>query len=340
MKVIVEAHVPYAGNTLDKVADVQFLEPEEITASAVRDADALIVRTRTRCDRELLDGSRVSFIGTATIGTDHIDLRYCRQASITVASAPGCNAPAVAQWVFASIAACHERRADRLVPFTRSKLGIIGVGHVGSIVDRWARQLGMDTMLCDPPRSRAEGNNSFCSLEQVLEQCDIITLHTPLTSEGEDATWHMINRDTLDTARRCKLLLNAARGAICDTRAMLEARDDLMFAIDCWEGEPTISTPLLQRATIATPHIAGYSIEGKQRGTAMVLDALARHFGVKITTAMPDAPAVGADRVTWQTITAGYDPMSDTVALKAAPNRFEQLRNGYALRHEVAAPPS
>lgn len=338
IKVLVEAHVPYVKGMLEGVARVQYLEPEEFTPSAVRDADALIVRTRTRCDAALLEGSRVTFVGTATIGTDHIDADYCRHAGITVASAPGCNAPAVAQWVMASIAACHRQVCQATPEFTRSTLGVIGVGHVGSIVARWARSLGMNVMLCDPPRARVEGSDAFCQLTDVLEHCDIITLHTPLTRQGVDATYHLVDNRFMEAATRCRLLLNAARGAVCDTGALLAASrrsPSPMLAVDCWEGEPEISRPLLEAATVATPHIAGYSIEGKQRGTAMVLSALASHFGLNVPIEMPAAPATGCERVSWSDIIDSYDPMVDTAALKGAPQCFEQLRNNYRLRHEV-----
>ena len=332
IKVLVEAHVPYVKGMLEGVARVQYLEPDEFTPSAVRDADALIVRTRTRCDAALLEGSRVTFVGTATIGTDHIDADYCRRAGITVASAPGCNAPAVAQWVMASIAACHRQVAQASPVFVGSTLGVIGVGHVGSIVARWARSLGMNVMLCDPPRARSEGSDAFCQLTDVLEHCDIITLHTPLTKQGVDATYHLVDNRFMEAATRCRLLLNAARGAVCDTAALLEAPSSLALAIDCWEDEPRLSLPLLERAMVATPHIAGYSLEGKQRGAAMVLEALATHFGLNLDIAWPDVPATGIEHLTWDAL--GYDPLADTAALKSQPAAFETLRNTYTLRHE------
>ncbi len=198
-KIVIESHIPYVGNAFAGVADTTFLPPEGITPEAVRDADALIVRTRTRCDAALLDGSRVRFVATATIGTDHIDLGYCRDNGIEVVSAPGCNAPAVAQYVWASV---FTLRRDDWQGLT---LGIVGLGHVGSIVADWARRLGVKVLACDPPRQRrdggwnpaepfASGSEPFVTLSDIAEKCDIITIHTPHTKTGRDATHHLADR--------------------------------------------------------------------------------------------------------------------------------------------------
>lgn len=329
--VIVENHVPYIQGLLEPFAQVTYLPADEITPQAVRLADALVVRTRTRCGAALLAGSRVSFIGTATIGTDHIDLDYCRSHGIEVANAPGCNAPAVAQWVHATLGqwlAAHPGLAPNQLT-----LGIVGVGHVGSIVARWARQLGYRVLLNDPPRAAREGAEDFVSLEQVLDQAHIITFHTPLTRAGQWPTWHLCDLDFLARARHCRLLVNAARGPITSTQALLGFAGDL--ALDCWEGEPHISPELLQRAFVATPHIAGYSADGKRRGTAMVVEAMNRHFGWQARPQAAHAPSGGALRVTLPGIMATYNPLLDTQALKQHPEQFEALRNHYPLRQEV-----
>ena len=354
-KVIVESHVPFVADALRGHVVVESVPPEAITPAVVRDADAVVVRTRTRCDAALLAGSRVSIVATATIGTDHIDREWCAAHGIAVASAPGCNAPAVAQWVMGAMrqvqSTKYEVRSTKYkVRSTKYKVqstnneqrttnkeqrktvGVVGVGHVGSIVARWAADLGMDVLLCDPPRARREGDDGFVTLDEVLERADVITLHVPLSHTGADATRHLINRETLARARRCRLLLNAARGAVCDTAALLEAPSSLALAIDCWEGEPRLSLPLLERAMVATPHIAGYSLEGKQRGAAMVLEALATHFGLNLDIAWPDVPATGIEHLTWDAL--GYGPLADTAALKSQPAAFETLRNTYTLRHE------
>ncbi|MBQ9467140.1 MAG: 4-phosphoerythronate dehydrogenase [Muribaculaceae bacterium] len=333
-KVIVESHVPFVADALRGHAVVESVPPEAITPAVVRDADAVVVRTRTRCDAALLEGSRVSIVATATIGTDHIDREWCAAHGIAVASAPGCNAPAVAQWVMGAMRQVRSTKYE--VQSTnneqRKTVGVVGVGHVGSIVARWAADLGMDVLLCDPPRARREGDDGFVTFDEVLERADVITLHVPLSHTGADATRHLINRETLARARRCRLLLNAARGAVCDTAALLEAPSSLALAIDCWEDEPRLSLPLLERAMVATPHIAGYSLEGKQRGAAMVLEALETHFGLNLDIAWPDVPATGIEHLTWDAL--GYDPLADTAALKSQPAAFETLRNTYTLRHE------
>ena len=339
MKVIVENHIPFLRGRLEPFAEVLYLPCEEITPEAVASADALLVRTRTRCDASLLSGSQCSFIGTATIGTDHIDLPYCRSRGIEVANAPGCNAPAVAQWVHSTIARFMQARG--ITDCSQLTLGIVGVGHVGSIVERWARSLGFHVLLCDPPRARREGAEGFVSLDVIAAEAHIITFHTPLSRSGNDATYHLCDEAFTSRLRHCLLLLNSARGEITHTGALLRALDSRAIgdvAIDCWENEPAISPELLARAFVATPHIAGYSAEGKQRATAMVLEAMGRHFGWDIAIDNPDAPAEGAPVVTQKLIAASYDPMADTASLRHNPASFEALRNAYALRHEVHTP--
>lgn len=326
--VVIENHIPDIKGLVEPWAHVTYLPPEAFTPNAVCDADAIVVRTRTRCDASLLAGSRVKLIATATIGTDHIDLDYCAGHGIAVANAPGCNAPAVAQWVWAVIGRWLQKR-----DLGSLTLGVVGVGHVGSIVARWARQLGMQVLLNDPPRERAEGVGLFVSLDQLLCSSDIVTVHTPLTHDGIDATWHLIDRDALSQMTRCQLLLNAARGGIVDESALSSWSGDV--AIDCWQGEPRINPATLERAWVATPHIAGYSIEGKQRGTAMVIEALNRHFGWQIPMKAV-SPACGIDHPKLSSIMSGYDPLVDTRALRTRPEAFEELRNNYALRHEPA----
>lgn len=314
MDIIIESHIPFARGVAEAAGHtVRYLPPGEITPAAVSRADALVVRTRTHCDKTLLDGSRVRYIATATIGTDHIDLDYCRLHGIRVDNAPGCNAPAVAQYVLSVI--------GRLRPGGIKCLGIIGVGHVGTVVDRWARVNGIRTMLCDPPRAAAEGLDGFHTLGQIAAACDAITLHVPL----DDTTRHMVDHRLLQSIAPGTLLVNAARGAVCDTGAMLR-NPHIDYAIDCWEDEPDISRHLLHRAVIATPHIAGYSLEGKRRATAMVLRA------IDPTIDTPLDPVAQAPALT--SIVASYDPMADTLALRHDPTAFETLRNTYNLRHE------
>ncbi len=347
MKIIIESHIPYVGDTFKGVADALFLPPEAITPEAVADADALIVRTRTRCNAALLNGSRVKFIATATIGTDHIDLEYCREHGIEVVSAPGCNAPAVAQYVWASVFALRKD-----INPANTTIGIVGLGHVGSIVARWGRAMGFKVLACDPPlqeRQRAANTSlradadsvPFVALEDIAAQADIITFHTPHTKTGAHPTHHLANEAFFNSLQRQPVIINAARGPVIDTEALLSALRSGKASecvVDCWEGEPALNGELLSRAAIATPHIAGYSVEGKKRATAAATSAALRFFGItdrEITDVPPAEPA--GIRINRDTISDSYNPVADTEMLKEefTPGRFEQLRNNYNLRHEL-----
>lgn len=304
---IIESHIPFVVGRLEALGhEVVYLSPENFTSVAVRDADALIVRTRTRCDSTLLDGSCVRKIATATIGTDHIDLDYCKTHGIEVHNAPGCNAPAVAQYVLSSLNSLGVKSGS---------IGIVGVGHVGSIVDRWARVNGFKTLLYDPP----------LGLYDSVFDADVITFHVPL----DETTRYMANADFFKKCTRAPVFINAARGPVVDTVALIEAIKSGRVGksvIDCWEGEPDISLPLLELADIATPHIAGYSLEGKRRAAAMALSAIDPKIEAKIDP-IAEAPSLSE-------IAVGYNPIIDTLALKANPSDFENLRNNYTYRSE------
>lgn len=329
--VIIESRIPFVDDRLDGIARVTRLAPEEFTPEAVADADALIVRTRTKVDGSLLSGSKVKFVATATIGTDHIDMDWCRENGVVVANAPGCNAPGVAQYVLSSII----EQGYAIGPDTT--LGIVGVGHVGSIVERWSRALGLNVLLCDPPRARAEGAEGFVGIDEVARKADIITFHTPLADSGPDATRHLISESFLAACERKPLIINAARGAVADTAALIKAVEDGQIVrpvIDCWEGEPRISERLMALASVATPHIAGYSFEGKVRATQMALDAFTGYFGLPQARPLDGVDMTVADSPSAASISASYSPAADTAALLAAPASFETLRNTYHYRKE------
>lgn len=333
LKFLVESKVPFMRGMLEHYGTVDYVHPDDITPARVRDVDAMIVRTRTRCDASLLAHSRCSFVATATIGTDHIDLPWCASRGIAVANAPGCNAPAVAQYVLGSVAALAEK------PLHSYTIGIVGVGHVGRIVERWARALGMRVLLCDPPRREAEGGSGWSTLAEVAEQADIVTFHTPLSRTGRHATLHMAGEEFFKIVKRRPIIINAARGAVVDTPALVRALDAGTVShavIDCWEGEPAISAQLLERAAVATPHIAGYSREGKWRASQMALDALTAHFGLEPLQLAEEAPLPVPEAVTAEAVAASYNPLhADTPALKMHPENFEELRNNYNLRTEL-----
>ena len=332
IRLIIERNIPYVAGLLDDCATVRYLAPEEITPKAVRDTDGIMIRTRTRCNAELLAKSDVKLIATATIGTDHIDLDYCRDHSITVVNAPGCNAPAVAQYVFATLLNVINR------PLQSYTLGIVGVGHVGSIVERWAKALDMKVLRCDPPRQQAEGGDNWVDLDTIAREADIITFHTPLTRDGEHPTYHIANEAFFNSLRRAPIIINSARGEIVDTPALIAARDTGKVGamiIDCWEHEPDIDRELLCRANIATPHIAGYSQEGKIRASQVALDALTTFFMTPRVTVDQPMPPAPAQSVNIRRILSTYDPMPEVKKLKEHPEDFEKIRNTYPLRHEA-----
>ncbi len=328
---VVDKNIPFLKGLLEPFGQVDYLTEPEMTPESVSDADALLVRTRTKCNEALLGGSKCRFVGTCTIGTDHLDLPWLATRGIIAANAPGCNAPAVAQYVMASILKLHNR------PLSQYTIGIVGVGNVGRIVAEWARQLDMRVLLNDPPRQKAEGGDCWSSLEEIAAEADIITFHTPLDA----TTRHLADAAFFASLRRAPIIINAARGPVVDNTALVEAikSGNVSHAvIDCWEGEPSDLNPdLLRLADIATPHIAGYSFEGKVRATRMALDALCTALGLPRIEMEEKVPASAAESVNANAILRSYDPMTDTKTLKSAPENFETLRNTYKLRHETAA---
>ena len=314
--VVVDQDIPFLKGVLEPWFEVRYLPGRAIGAAEVRNAAALLIRTRTRCDAALLDGSAVRFIGTATIGTDHIDMHYCNSRGITVVSAPGCNAAAVAQYIRVAL---HALDLDG----SGSTLGVVGVGHVGSLVAEVGRRAGMRVLLNDPPREAAEGSAGFTPLPKLLAASDVVTLHIPLWPE---------NRDFADAGFFAQLrpgtsFINASRGEVVDEAALLYVRPLLgRVVIDVWKNEPNINVDLLAAADIATPHIAGYSIQGKINGTTAVVRALGEAFGID---------ALKTFRVTGVTLpTEPYDIWRDDAALRSHPENFEQLRSHYSYRND------
>ena len=323
MKVIVDNKIPYIKEAINRIADeVVFLPGADFTKEAVKDADALIVRTRTRCNRELLEGTQVKFIATATIGYDHIDTEYCREAGITWTNCPGCNAGSVEQYVRSVLGLLQRKKGFDLKNAT---IGVVGVGHVGSRVARMAKLLGMRVLLNDPPRAD-KGETGFVDLATIARECDVITFHTPLIQEGIYRTYHLVDKDFLFSLKRAPYLINSSRGEVVDTASLLaslaagKVKD---VVIDTWENEPRISRDLLEAAFLATPHIAGYSADGKANATRMSLEALCRFFGMEVEFEItpPEGPS-------------DYDPTRDSEWLKADPEKFEWFRGNYPIRRE------
>ena len=323
MKVVIDHKIPYIKEAIEKIADeVVFLPGHAFTREVVKDADALIVRTRTHCTRELLEGSQVKFIATATIGYDHIDVDYCREAGITWTNCPGCNAGSVEQYVH-SVLLLLER--EKGLELEKSTIGIVGVGHVGSRVKRMAESLGMRVLLNDPPRAD-KGEQGFVDLETIARECDVITFHTPLNREGTYATYHLVDEDFLFSLKRTPYIINSSRGEVVDTASLLAAlsagkvKDAI---IDTWEYEPNISRELMEVALISTPHIAGYSADGKANATRMSLETLCEFFGMEKNFSI--SPDEGPK---------DYDPTRDSEWLTASPEKFEWFRGNYPVRRE------
>lgn len=336
MKVIVDNKIPYIKGQIEKVADeVVYLPGNAFSREEVADADALIVRTRTVCNRELLEGSRVKFIATATIGFDHIDVAYCQEAGIAWTNCPGCNAGSVEQYVHAALLLLKRQKGLDLKGAT---LGIVGVGHVGKRVQRMAEALGMHVLLNDPPRED-NGETGFVSLQTLARESDVITFHTPLNREGKYKTFHLADKDFFDSLGRKPFLINSSRGEVVETEALLAALKDGKVReaiIDTWESEPDINLELLENVFIGTPHIAGYSADGKANATRMSLEALCRfmekeaHFDV----APPSLPERTYSEDAETAFLQLYNPMDDHDRLKSNPERFEWLRGNYPLRRE------
>lgn len=331
MKIIVDDKIPYIRGAVAAIADeAVYLPGAAITAADVRDADALIVRTRTRCDEALLGGSRVRFVATATIGHDHLDTDYLDRAGIAWTNCPGCNAASVAQYVRSSLLLIAR---DFGLCLRAATIGVVGCGHVGSLVAAAARELGMRVLVCDPPLGRP----GFVSLDVLEREADVITFHVPLATAGPHATYHLADSAFFGRLRRRPFIINSSRGAVVDCVALGAALDGgsvRQAVIDTWEGEPAVDRRLLDKVYIGTPHIAGYSADGKVNADNMSIAALCRFFGL---TPPPEIlpPPLPADFVYTGDPLQLYNPLTDSAALKASPESFERLRGDYPLRREV-----
>ena len=341
MKIIIDNKIPYIKEAVQEIADEVIYAPgKDFTPELVRDADALIVRTRTHCNRELLEGSQVKFIATATIGFDHIDTDYCKQAGIKWTNAPGCNSASVAQYLQSSLLVWKSIRNKKLDELT---IGIIGVGNVGSKVAKIAQDFGMRILLNDLPREEKEGNESFTSLNKIAEECDIITFHVPLYKEGKYKTFHLANETFFRSLKRKPLIINTSRGEVIETGALLNALNNQIITdaiIDVWEHEPEVNRELLEKVIIGTPHIAGYSADGKANATRMSLDAICNFFQIdgdyEIKAPAPAFPVIHAENHE-EAILRMYNPAEDSSRLKSQPELFETLRGDYPLRREEKA---
>lgn len=378
LRLVIDDKIPFIREAAARLGECIFLPGAAITANDVREADVLITRTRTQVNRALLKGSKVQLVVTATIGHDHIDKAYLAEKGIAWHNCPGCNARSVAQYVrnslwIAAAEGCFDEKAptsttnlnagsqkskhnfdssesfasssaQRCATLSGLTVGIVGVGHVGTAVAEILAAEGCRVLRCDPPKGEPH------TLADLAREADVISLHTPLTFEGEHATFHLADRTFFESLQRCRVFINAARGECADTAAVEWALSEGKIraaVIDTWENEPHISASLLRAALIATPHVAGYSADGKANGTRMSLEAVARHFGLDAHFDIP-APALPAEfsyGALPTTLTHRlpelalaqlrlYNPLTDTDRLRAAPEDFEQQRGNYPLRRE------
>lgn len=350
IKVVADDKIPFLRGVLEECAEVRYLPGGKTGTADVRDADALITRTRTKCSPGLLDGSKVSFIATATIGFDHIDTDYCDRRGIYWTSAPGCNSGSVMQYVVSALLNLAWRHGKGL---NGSTLGVVGAGNVGSKVIAAAGALGMRVLCCDPPRARREGGDGFVSLDHLVSESDFITLHVPLNMDGDDCTYKLVDDDFLARMKPGAFLINSSRGEVVDGMVLKSALRSGHLGgavLDVWENEPEIDLELLSMLDYGTPHIAGYSSDGKANGTTMSVRALSRHFKLGMDdwsvteVPPPDAPVIcladneadTQERLRYA-VNHCYDIARDDGALRKDVKSFERLRGDYPLRREFFA---
>ncbi|AJO77598.1 4-phosphoerythronate dehydrogenase PdxB [Pseudomonas sp. MRSN 12121] len=354
MLIVADENIPLLDAFFSGFGEIRRFPGRAIDRAAIEGADVLLVRSVTQVSRELLEGSQVRFVGTCTIGTDHLDLEYFDEAGIRWSSAPGCNARGVVDYVLGSLLTLAEIEG---VDLAQRTYGVVGAGEVGGRLIEVLRGLGWNVLVCDPPRQAAE-EGDYVSLEQILAQCDVISLHTPLTKGGELPTWHLLDKSKLRRLRSGAWLINASRGAVVDNAALREVlleREDLQAVLDVWEGEPQVDVALADLCVLATPHIAGYSLDGRQRGTAQIYQALCDFLGqppsIRLHDLLPRpwlaqvSLDAGSDPA-WSLATicrAVYDPRRDDADFRrslvgsVAEQRaaFDALRKGYPPRREI-----
>jgi len=350
MKIIIDDKIPYIKGAFEGVAEVLYLPGSKTNPEIVKNADAIVTRTRTICNEKLLAGSSVKFIATATIGYDHIDTDYCDGAGISWTNAPGSNSKSGEQYIASTLMVLAETRNLQLKNLC---IGVVGVGNVGSKVANVCNLLGMKVLLNDPPRERAEGGNAFVSLKEVMEHADIITLHVPLNMKGEDATFHLGNGEFLSQLLKKPILINSCRGEVIETHAVKQALKNghlSGFVCDCWENEPDLDLELLSLTDIATPHIAGYSKDGKATGTQMSVKAINDFFGLELNNWQPlgvelpvnpiieiNGKGLSEQDIIAKAILHTYDIRNDDKAFRVNTELFEQLRGDYPTRREFPA---
>jgi erythronate-4-phosphate dehydrogenase len=354
MLIVADENIPLLDAFFKDFGEIRRVPGRSIDRDTVAQADVLLVRSVSRVNRALLEGSNVRFVGTCTIGTDHLDLDYFAEAGIRWASAPGCNARGVVDYVLGSLMTLAEIEGADLRQRT---FGVVGAGQVGGRLINVLKGLGWDVKVCDPPRQAVEGGD-YVSLEQIIEQCDVISLHTPLTRDGDQPTWHLFDEQRLNSLKPGTWLINAARGPVIDNTALRDVlleREDLQAVLDVWEQEPTVDVDLADLCVIATPHIAGYSLDGRQRGTAQIYEALCAFLETPVAVSLGDLlprPWLGGITLDAATDPAWalaalcrgvYDPRRDDAEFRRSlvgtvseqRSAFDALRKHYPPRREI-----
>ncbi|EPZ5493308.1 TPA: 4-phosphoerythronate dehydrogenase PdxB [Citrobacter farmeri] len=348
MKILVDENMPYARELFSRLGEVKAVPGRPIPVAELDDADALMVRSVTKVNASLLEGKAIKFVGTATAGTDHVDENWLKQAGIGFSAAPGCNDIAVVEYVFSSLLMLAERDGFALRDRT---VGIVGVGNVGGRLQARLEALGIRTLLCDPPRADRGDEGDFRSLDELVQEADVLTFHTPLFKEGPYKTLHLADEALLSRLKPGTILINACRGAVVDNTALLarlNAGQELSVVLDVWEGEPDLNVDLLRKVDVGTAHIAGYTLEGKARGTTQVFEAWSAFIGreqhVALDTLLP-APEFGRitlhgplDQPTLKRLVhLVYDVRRDDAPLRnvaGIPGEFDKLRKNYLERRE------
>ncbi|MFO2465176.1 4-phosphoerythronate dehydrogenase PdxB [Pseudomonas sp. 15FMM2] len=354
MLIVADENIPLLDEFFEGFGEIRRVPGRSIDRATLEQADVLLVRSVTNVNRALLEGTPVRFVGTCTIGTDHLDLDYLQKAGIQWSSAPGCNARGVVDYVLGSLLTLAEIEGADL---NQRTYGVVGAGAVGGRLVKVLEGLGWKVLVCDPPRQMAE-DGDYVSLEQIIEQCDVISLHTPLKKSGSGSTWHLFDRQRLNQLKSGAWLINASRGAVVDNAALkdvLLAREDLQAVLDVWEGEPEVDVELADLCVLATPHIAGYSLDGKQRGTAQIYQAFCEHLGQAASIQLSDLlPQPWLAEVSlnahadpaWalaMLCRGVYDPRRDDADFRRSlmgrvdeqRQAFDLLRKHYPLRREI-----
>ncbi|MFK4752001.1 4-phosphoerythronate dehydrogenase PdxB [Oceanobacter antarcticus] len=352
VRIAADENIPLVDSFFSEFGEIRRLNGRSLTADQLADTDILLVRSVTAVDETLLKGTPVKFVGTATIGTDHIDLDYLQRANIGFASAPGCNAQAVVDYVLSSLSVLIDVRG---VSFADLSVGIVGVGNVGLCLRRRLEEMGVDVVATDPFKDPAVVG-PLTSLEEVLK-ADVVSLHTPLVNDGECPTRHLMGAEQLLQMKQNACLINSSRGAVVNNAellAHLRSHNDFEAILDVWEKEPHLDLALMHRCMLATPHIAGYSLDGKMRGTEMIYQAVCEYFGLPMRRKLGQfLPEPGIRRVNFSdqvplnqalrtAIRAAYEVRVDDGKMRSAMSRaedvkqtFDQLRRDYPLRRDI-----